>query len=326
MKKIKLLLLVVSLFFMTGCVKLEMNLEISKNGKVSLGIIEAVQESLLDGEKILIDDELEKYKNQGLIIEDYEEDGMVGFKIVKKYSSIDKISGDKEANSTLDLENMNSDNVKLFSVKKGFFKNTYKANLKTTMADDLNKSIPSLDNIEEKIELDMEEENFSSDDEYENEDELDFENLFENDSDKTNPFGNDMDFSNYLSMRDIKFSVKLPYKVVKSNATDVSDGGKNLSWDLTKFSADEEMEFEFYLYNMKNIYLVGGGALLLIIIIVLAIVFINKGKNKKIDNNEEVVEEIKFDDNSSSVAVASTIPSTSEAIVPNSIISNNNIN
>ena len=95
---------------------------------------------------------------------------------------------------------------------------------------------------------------------------------------------------------DYKFIVVLPNKVLKSNATLVSEDGKTLTWDLTNTNIDAiEFEFEFpsFLAMIKdNMFIIAGIAVSIILIIVIIITVIiakskKRRKNKK-ENNEKV--------------------------------------
>lgn len=56
--------------------------------------------------------------------------------------------------------------------------------------------------------------------------------------------GDDTDYSEYQSMFDLQYKIKLPKKVVSSNATYVSDDGKELTWDL-KYGVKNKVNFQF---------------------------------------------------------------------------------
>ena len=80
-------------------------------------------------------------------------------------------------------------------------------------------------------------------------------------------------------------SVNLPYKAVSSNATQKSNDDKTLTWDLTTLKENENIKFEFYIYNMTNI-LIGIGVIVVILIIV--ILLIVKSKKSKKDKTEPI--------------------------------------
>lgn len=77
------------------------------------------------------------------------------------------------------------------------------------------------------------------------------------------------DFVDYLDVDESKvkdatleFSLVLPYKAITSNATNVSRNGRNLVWNLSNLN-DNQIYFEFKLYNLTNVYIVLGGVALI---------------------------------------------------------------
>ena len=65
-----------------------------------------------------------------------------------------------------------------------------------------------------------------------------------------------------LNGASIDFKLRLPYKVITSNATSVSSNGKTLDWNLSNLETDQ-IYFEFNLYNLTNVYVVLGGVALM---------------------------------------------------------------
>ena len=88
-----------------------------------------------------------------------------------------------------------------------------------------------------------------------------------------------------MSSMDLKYIVNLPYKAVSSNATQKSNEDKTLIWDLTTLKENENIKFEFYIYNITNI-LIGVGVIVVVLIIV--ILFIVKSKKSKKDKTEPI--------------------------------------
>ena len=106
---------------------------------------------------------------------------------------------------------------------------------------------------------------------------------------------------------DYKFIVVLPNKVLKSNATSVSDDGKTLTWDLANANIDAiEFEFEFpsFLTMLKNnMFVVAGIAIFVVLITVILIVLcISKVKKKKNVTNSGIKE------NDKSQAIQNMLP------------------
>lgn len=88
-----------------------------------------------------------------------------------------------------------------------------------------------------------------------------------------------------MSSMDLKYIVNLPYKAVSSNATQKSNEDKTLTWDLTTLKENENIKFEFYIYNITNI-LIGIGVIVVVLIIV--ILLIVKSKKSKKDKTEPI--------------------------------------
>lgn len=89
-----------------------------------------------------------------------------------------------------------------------------------------------------------------------------------------------------LKSFDFKFNLILPYEVVTSNATSVSEDKKFLTWDLTKMK-DSNIEFQFVLYNTNNIILAVGIVLIIIAIAIPVIIYLSKTKHRLYMFNEK---------------------------------------
>lgn len=91
------------------------------------------------------------------------------------------------------------------------------------------------------------------------------------------------------------FTLKLPNKAINSNATNISEDGKTLTWDLSKGAVDTiEFEFEFptlFTYLKSNMILTAGIAVVIVLAIVILITaLLKKGKNK---SNTPVIDILK---------------------------------
>jgi len=164
-------------------------------------IIQAVDQELLsqqggevDASSMMQDSNIEELKKQGYKVEKYSEKSMVGYKISRTVDNIDTVSTEKDITSNVGLSNTSSE---IFTVKKGFFKNTYKAKI---VSEDSNKITDQIDSA-------------TGDD-------------MDTDTDATNL--SDIDYSSMLQGMDMKFSVHVPYKALSQNATEVKDDGKML--------------------------------------------------------------------------------------------------
>ena len=142
MKKIKFMFaIVLSLFLMTGCIKYDATMEVKKDKSMDFKIIYAMDMSMLgdlndtssssSNSKLINDDQKKELEKQGYTVKEYKDDKYQGMEVNYSVKNIDDIS--KTEDFELDLSKMleeNSDNNHFFTVKKGFLKNTYKANYK----------------------------------------------------------------------------------------------------------------------------------------------------------------------------------------------------
>ena len=102
---------------------------------------------------------------------------------------------------------------------------------------------------------------------------------------------NGIDMSKYVEKMDLTYDVKLPYKVIKTNAQEVSKDKTKLSWNLGTFK-EPYMTYEFELYNRGIIC----GLVILILVIGVGVFFILtkfSGKKKVEQTKDEVKEELK---------------------------------
>ena len=230
LKKIGLMLCI--MFLTTGCVKMNMTMEIHGNKSMDLELIEAVDDSILESTgSTSITDNKKELEDKGYTVEDYKEDNKTGYKITKHFDNIDTVVSDV----------VESD--QFFTVKKGFFKNTYQINMKSVDYDSLG--------MDDAMDTDVNDNEVTG--------------IDDTTGDGTLDFGDDFDYSSMLSGMDVAFHINLPNKAISNNATKVENNGKNLTWDLMEFKGDK-IELEFALYNMTNIYILIGGAVALLIL------------------------------------------------------------
>ncbi len=251
-KGFKVLCVMFVILLTTGCVKMEFGMNINKDKSMDLVITEAFANSLLEqsGEEIFSSDELEKIEDNGFKISNYSDNSMKGFTFTKTIDNIDNVSSEEEikADISVGLDSDKDFSDKIFTVKKGFLKNTYIANLTSSDTDSVKNQVGSSSNANDEN--------------------------YDNIADDATA---DIDYSSMMGSMDMKFVINLPYAAKSNNATDVENDGKKLSWDLLNFEK-ENIKFEFELYNMTNIYIAGGiGALILVVVITL-IIFTKKHK------------------------------------------------
>ena len=272
MKKLRnvVVLLVVTLL-LTGCVKYNVNMEIRKDKSMNFEMIYAMNSSLLQGKDVFDEKELKEIKDKGFKVEKYDKDNMKGFTISREIKNIDYISSSDAKEYSLSAITKKGDQ-KVFKVKKGLFKNKYTANLKFDSSD--SKMSNGNSNSQFREETDDDDLLIDSKD-----DDSDLD-LDTDDSD-LDLDTDDYDYSSMMSGMDMSINVKLPYKALSNNATEVTNDGKDLKWNLTTSGA-QSIDFEFELYNMTTIYIcIALGVVLLVGVIVLIVVLVSKGKKKQ---------------------------------------------
>ena len=255
-RSFKVLCLMLIIFMTSGCMKLNVDMSINKDKSMNLSYVVAFANSLMNqsGTDTALDEsDLKQAEESGFKIENYSDGSMTGYKFTKGFSNIDNISDEKE--TIFDLEKLlDGEEAKVFTVKKGLFKNTYSVKMQNNTASEM-------------------------------EDEMDLGSLYGDSSSdyssSSNIFG-DTDLSMLTSSMDLTFTVNLPNKPINSNATTTENEGKKLEWNLMDQNL-QNIEFEFELYNMDNIYLTVGIIGVLVIIIIVIIIM-----NKKKPNSKEV--------------------------------------
>ena len=284
-KVLYVLSLCVFMFSLTGCVKFNANMDIKKDKSMDFSIIYAFDTSLFGDESIISDEEKSNLENEGFTVSDYSDGNMKGITLNRKIKNIDSVSS--SSNASYDLSGIidNSSDY-IFTVKKGFLKNTYSAKFNFDASNsDLNlTNIPDEDIISDD-EVDIDEDAVLDNEADANDTVLDNEVDTNNtvlDDEAITDIQNDGDFdysslSESMANMDLSFNITLPYSAISNNANSTSDNNKQLSWSLASDQATS-IEFEFELYNLVNIAIVGGCALLLI---VLVIILISKGKKNK---------------------------------------------
>lgn len=136
MKKIKILTVLIITFLMTGCAKLNATMKINKDKSMDYEVIIAFDSSMASQSNLTFDENsLKEVKNNEYKIEEYKDDSMTGYRFTRHIKNIDSISTSKKIKGSIDVNNSEKN---IFTVKKGFFKNTYSANL-TTNSTDLSK-------------------------------------------------------------------------------------------------------------------------------------------------------------------------------------------
>lgn len=128
MKKIKILICLFLVFFLTGCVKYNLANTVGPNKEFTLTIVNALLNEYYNKESLA--DSIKQYEDLGYKVEDYIGSKYSGVKLIKEYKSIDDVSaatlGEVEL---IDLLQTNTKDVKLFKVEKKGNISKYSANL-----------------------------------------------------------------------------------------------------------------------------------------------------------------------------------------------------
>lgn len=276
-KTFKLLLIALMLILSSGCVKYNVTMDIKKDKSMDFNMIAAFDESLAENGEMNITEAKDEVKNQYCSVSDYNESNMKGINVSCKFPNIDELSSETTVKEA-DFESIMDDkDSKLFTFKKGFFKNTYTFKLDSSSSSDLLGDEEDEDSYDYREEDDYDSDYGNYDSDY---DDYDYDSDLYDYSDGS---GNtDFDMS-ALSSMDLKFEVKLPYKAISSNATSKEDNEKHLTWDLMKMAQSEDgnnvVELTFALYNTSNIAIV---TVIVIALIAVGVIFFMKNKKKNV--------------------------------------------
>ena len=255
----KIFIMLVFTIISTGCMKYDTTMEINKDKSMNLTIITAVDQNLAD--QMADTTNKSEIESKGFYVEEYNEDGKTGYKVTKQIKNIDDVSTEASLSKEDMTDALNGDKEYMFTIKKGFFKNTYKA-----VYDFSSYNMEDYDELMEEDEYDETclynklERGYSihcSSEPVPNQEanRQAYEDMLAYDRQQSEQY------KNMYEKMDLKFRLKLPYKAIKSNATSKSNLGKTLEWDLTKV---EEVSFEFPIYNMTRIYIAIGIGILVI--------------------------------------------------------------
>lgn len=277
-KGFKILMVFVLMVFLTGCVRMNTNMDITKED-VQVTTIIALEDSLYEQATNNSEENLDELEKNGYTIEEYKQDGYTGYKITKRLGSLDELSGASK-DDTVDITNVFSGEVfnekNLFANENG----TYYAHFSID-TDSLTNDTTTEDSSDDY--------SMDTEDEYTYDTEKDTDTITDEDTslnddgtgtadDSLGDFS-DADMNQLMNMFDLKFSVTLPSEAISNNATEVSEDKKILTWDLTKTA---DIEFSFKATNsIMNYILIGGGVALAIVIIVIIIAVSKKNKKKR---------------------------------------------
>lgn len=243
-KYFKILCMMLVVFTMSGCMKMSADMSIHKDKSMDYSVTFAFDNSIWQshkGQSFISGDDIEKIEKQGFKMTEYSDGSKTGYTFTKNIKNIDDVSSENEIIMDLNNSLENSKDSDMFTVKKGFFKNTYTLKMENNTSDEVQSEteIQSGSNVSEQ--------------------------------------NNDLDLSMLTSSFDMKFNITLPYKAISSNAQTKENDGKKLVWNLMDTNL-QNIECSFDLYNMTNIYITVGLAVIIIAIIVIFIIKKRKPK------------------------------------------------
>lgn len=156
-KKVLFIITILLTIITTGCTRITQTITVNKDKSVDLVIIEAIkEESFTDKQKntMIASLNLDKLKSSEYTLEDYNSNGYVGYKVTRHFPNIDKISSEEEVVADLAISNITSQQY-LFTVKKGFLKNTYYGDFYSSDLNSLKNNIDSSNDIYSSSEIDI---------------------------------------------------------------------------------------------------------------------------------------------------------------------------
>jgi hypothetical protein len=126
-KNLKIVLLLLFILISCSCAKNATIMTINSNKSMNLEV--EIGYSINSGKNIDINELKDNVSQLGFFVDSYHDNKYTGYKLTKNYKNINAISGKKNyAINLADVLTGNFEDSKLFTVKKGFFKNTYSAN------------------------------------------------------------------------------------------------------------------------------------------------------------------------------------------------------
>ena len=159
-KYIKLFLAVITtLVLSTGCVKYESTMTINKDFSLKYATIVGYKKADIISaggdidstkqEQQLDEDEKKEYTKLGINVDEYDDDEIIGMKLVKKFDSIDDLTNEIDTSCELDLYNKKVENQYCFKRTKGFFFDKYQAKISTEAFKSLSSAEPGSEDNEE---------------------------------------------------------------------------------------------------------------------------------------------------------------------------------
>lgn len=272
-------ILLFAMVMLSGCIKVNTTVDIKSDGKADLGVIFAYNKAMAEsdnenGTTTTVGDmsqSIEKLNEQGIEAEEYNDGNFVGLKIIKNDIELDNLNEEyTKMMESLGTNQASQSTTDLIDVQKD--KDEYTIVIKNnTQMSELENQAGSLGGNTEDSSNDIEGNSGEQGNEW--------DNMVDQDS-------NSKQMMNMMkaSGAEVKFTVTLPTKCIESNATEVSEDGKTLSWDLLSDNLDE-IRLTFKLGNgilgiiIKVIVVIIGIVLIAAIIIGVTKILKRKPKN-----------------------------------------------
>lgn len=125
MKRIKAFLMILIVLLLSGCVKYDLTMGVNTDKSITITLISAVQKDYYTDDN---GETKSSYEQQGFNVTQYEDDTYKGYKLSRKYESIDDISsGNCSQVEITGLLSMDLDNLILFKSNKNNTITTYTA-------------------------------------------------------------------------------------------------------------------------------------------------------------------------------------------------------
>ncbi len=156
-RKVLFIITILLTIITTGCTRITQTITVNKDKSVDLVIIEAIkEESFTDKQKntMIASLNLDKLKSSEYTLENYNSNGYVGYKVTRHFPNINKISTKEEVVVDLSISNITNQQY-LFTIKKGFLKNTYYGDFYSSDLNSLRSSINNSSNIYSSSEIDI---------------------------------------------------------------------------------------------------------------------------------------------------------------------------
>ena len=275
-KYLKLVLVFIFVFALTGCVKYDMEMEIKEDKSVNFELIYAIDYSIMDqfenmeveetneadeeNEVAMADEEpLLTTGEEDLTAEENEEEGIN----VKDYEFLTKKGYKVEEYKD------ESDNKKLAGIK---ISKTFKS------IDDITKETEKTININEIF---KDEEHFDDSQFFSKKGSTYKASLLFDFTEEKSEDSQSMNMGSLKDSFELKYVIKLPVKAKTNNATEVSEDGKTLTWKF-KYGEKNTVEYSFALSNglfgLSNEMLMYIGIGLAVVLVVVVVVVVSKKK------------------------------------------------